>query len=268
MNLVYNSDVISEKDFSVEATDRAFQYGDGLFETIRYERSQLWFWSDHYDRLTKGMVALQLNVPASFSADRLHQSILELLSSNELIDQPARIKIQVWRRPGGLYTPMHNDVNVLISARSGHSYAITSTSKVPIYNAFRLSSSPISSFKTVNALPYVLAGLFKQQQNADDVILLDTQGHLAECIASNLFWVSDNTLCTPSLMTGCIDGIARRQLLRAFPNTQEGLFLPDVLLSARIVFAANVMGIQVFQGELDRTFRERIEQIFVQDNSL
>ncbi|GAB3499520.1 aminodeoxychorismate lyase [Spirosoma knui] len=268
MNLVYNSDILSEKEFIVDISDRAFQYGDGLFETIRYERGQLWFWPDHYDRLTRGLSALQLNLPACVDMATLKKSILELLAANGLSDQPARIKIQVWRRPGGLYTPTHHAGNFLISARPGQPFSISTQKNVVIYHAFRLSPSPISSFKTINALPYVLAGLYKQEQGSNDVILLDTQGHLAECIASNLFWIAGDTLYTPSLQSGCIDGIARRQLLSTSSNAREGLFSPDTLSRADVVFAANVMGIQLFQGEFTNAFGKQIRQIFTETSSL
>ena len=63
MFLVYNSDVLPESDFQLSVNDRAFQYGDGLFETIRYSTGQIWFWSDHFARLSAGMAAMQLTQP-------------------------------------------------------------------------------------------------------------------------------------------------------------------------------------------------------------
>lgn len=267
MILVYNSDVLPESSFQFAADDRAFQYGDGLFETIRYEHNCLWFWPDHFDRLTAGMAALNLNPPANFSEASINQSIFELLSTNELTHQAARIKIQVWRRSGGLYTPATNDANVLITVRPGQSFQITAKPKIGIYDKLRLSLSPISAFKTLNSLPYVLAGIHKLGQNLDDVLLLDTSGHLAECVASNLFWFQNGTLYTPSLQTGCINGIARRQLLRSFPLTEQGLFQPDVLNKADVVFAANVMGIQVFHGHFSDPFAEQIQQIFTRHSA-
>ncbi|MFD2574290.1 aminotransferase class IV [Spirosoma soli] len=262
MNLVYNSDILPEEKFYVELNDRAFQYGDGLFETIRYENGTLWFWSDHYDRLTAGMKTLGLTYPDGFDVPLLYQSILQLLSSNELSDQTARVKIQVWRQTGGLYTPTTNCANVLITARPGSPFAITQKTNVDLYPAFRLAPSPVSSFKTLNSLPYVLAGVHKQSMGLDDVILLDTNGHLAECVASNLFWQSADTLFTPSCQTGCINGIARRQLLRMFPKAEEGFFLPEILKKADVVFAANVMGIQVFQGQFSPQYYQQLMQVF------
>lgn len=251
MFLVYNSDVLSENDFRLSENDRAFQYGDGLFETIRYENGRVWYWPDHFARLTVGMAALQFNQPDGFNTDAVYEGIRQLLSVNNLTNQPARIKIQVWRQSGGLYTPVTNNVHVLITARAGHGFSITEKTITGIYDVFRLSQSPVSAFKTLNALPYVLAGLYKQQHAFDDTILLDTDGNLAECLASNLFWYSNQTLFTPSLQTGCINGIVRQQLLRIAPSVgiavSEGAYKPAALEKAETVFCANVMGIQALR---------------------
>lgn len=248
MFLVYNSDIYPENDFRIPVNNRAFQYGDGLFETIRYEQGQVRFWPDHFARLSAGMTALQLSKSTDFTAEALHQRLLQLLSLNELSDQPARIKIQVWRQPGGLYTPATNEPELLITAQLGKTFSVTEKNQTGIYEAFRLYPSPVSAYKTLNALPYILAGLYKEQCALDDVILLDTEGHLAECVASNLFWLADQTLYTPSLQTGCINGILRRQLLRLAPEwgiaAAEGLYKPNTLRQADAVFCANVMGIQ------------------------
>lgn len=248
MFLVYNSDVLSEGDFRLLLNDRAFQYGDGLFETIRYEANRVWFWADHFARLSAGMSALQLAKPKNFTTETVHATIVQLLSVNGLTHRPARIKIQVWRQTGGLYTPATNEANILITVRPGNPFSITEKAQTEIYDAFRLSPSPVSAFKTLNALPYVLAGVYKEQHKLDDVILLDTQGHLAECLASTLFWYANETLYTPSLQTGCINGIVRQQCLLAAPvlgiSVQEGLYKPELLSKAEAIFCANVMGIQ------------------------
>ncbi len=248
MFLVYNSDILPESDFRLSVNNRAFQYGDGLFETIRYSNNQVWFWPDHFARLSAGLLALQLNPPDDVTAETVYQSILQLLATNGLVNQSARIKIQVWRQSGGLYTPTTNNAHILITAQPGNPFSITERAQTGIYDAFRLSPSPVSAFKTLNALPYVLAGLYKEQHNLDDIILLDTDGNLAECLASTLFWYANETLYTPSLQTGCINGIVRQQLMRIAPSLGitlcEGLYKPEVFSKAEAVFCANVMGIQ------------------------
>ncbi len=247
MNLVYNSDILPEAEFSLPPTDRAFQYGDGLFETIRFDAGTLWFWPDHYDRLMQGMAALYLDIPDLFTPAYLHDLILDLIRQNQFGDGPVRIKLQVWRQPGGFYTPATHAANWLLTTKTGQPFALTDKPRLGVFRDIRLSPSRLSPFKTLNALPYVLAGIYRQQHNFDEVLLLDTNGHLAECVASNLFWIKGHQLFTPSLDSGCINGIIRRQLLRTYA-VQEGLFLPDVLETADAVFCANVSGMQTLLG--------------------
>ena len=249
MNLVYNSDILPVAAFSLAPTNRAFQYGDGLFETIRYQDKKIWFWPHHYARLRAGMNALQLNVPDPFGADDLHSMMLALLTQNGLTPGPARLKLQVWRGPGGLYTPTTHTAHWLLTASPTQPFAVTHKPNLGFFSDLRLYPSVVSPYKTLNALPYVLAGLYRQQRQLDEVVLLDTHGHLAECVASSLFWVKAGLLHTPSLETGCINGIIRQQLIRTWP-VQEGLFLPAVLNTAEAVFCANVNGIQTLLGTL------------------
>lgn len=244
MNLVYNSDVLPVDGWTLPPTDRAFQYGDGLFETIRYENNHIWFWPDHYDRLTQGMAALSLDLPTDFTSDILHQHLLDLLDRNGLSNGPARLKLQVWRQPGGLYTPTTGAAHWLLTAQTNQPFAVTRRASVGVFTEVRLSASPVSRFKTLNALPYVLAGLYKQRHGYDEVILLDSRGYVAECVASSLFWQHHGQWYTPSLDTGCIDGIVRRQLLRNW-SVREGLFLPEDLTTAETIFCANVNGMQL-----------------------
>ena len=262
MSLVYNSTILADDALSLPPTDRAFQYGDGLFETIRYEHGRVWFWPDHVARLQAGMTTLHLDWPATLTADTLYNQVLDLLARNGLMDTAARIRLQVWRQPGGLYTPATSQTNYLLTARAGHPFAITQKPKISIYDTFRLHDSPVSAHKTLNSLPYVLAGIYKVQQQLDDVLLLNTAGYLAECQAANLFWLTNRVLYTPDLQTGCVNGTARKQLLRLFPDQQQGFFLPDVLSAADVVFSANVMGIQVFSGAFTTAQHTRLVRAF------
>ncbi|WP_266368308.1 aminotransferase class IV [Tellurirhabdus rosea] len=257
---VFNGDVIPQNGGLFTADNRVFQYGDGLFETIRYEKGQLWFFSDHVERLRAGMMALKMLPNPVFTKQELQIQVLDLIARNQLSAEPVRVKIQVWRRPGGLYTPATNEVDYLITVKPGQPFAVTEKTNLGIYPDFRLSPSPVSAYKTCNALPYVLAGLYRQEHGFDDVMLLDTHGHLAECMASNLFWFVGETLFTPSLETGCLGGVLRRQLLRHFP-AQEGLFFPDTLEKADCLFCGNVAGIQVYRG-LNSPWVTGLERIF------
>lgn len=254
MFLVYNSDILDEAHFRVPANDRAFQYGDGLFETIRYERGQIWFWPDHYARLTTGLNALHLHLPPIYTESTVFQQITGLLDANGLTGHTARIKIQLWRQSGGLYTPANNTANILITAHLGQPFAITERATVGIWEESRLACTPYSSIKTLSALPYVLAGIAKKERHLDDIILLSAgkENYLAECQASNLLWFTEGVLFTPAIETGCVSGIMRQHILRMAEAIDQPVdigFHPSTCLSkAEAVFACNVNGIQWFRA--------------------
>jgi branched-chain amino acid aminotransferase/4-amino-4-deoxychorismate lyase len=212
MKSIHNFSVVEADPAHNFWQNRAFQYGDGLFETIIFRGGAARYLASHYGRLTAGMAVLDLAVPAGFSAGYLAEAISGLVLDNGLGDQ-ARVKVQVWRRPGGLYTPDSREAEFLVGVAPLPGPAPLRRDQVRFYGEMRLHASPLSRFKTCSALPYVLAGLARRRLGADEVILLDGPGHVAECVASNLFWLRNGTLYTPSLATGCVAGIMRDQIL-------------------------------------------------------
>jgi 4-amino-4-deoxychorismate lyase len=260
MNIVFNSTLLKGDQLSLPLNDRAFCYGDGLFETLLCFKGQILHWSDHFKRLQEGMEALSMAFPEEFTEQRLGNQITELFSANQL-DGWGRIRIQVWRQAGGFYTPAVSEANYLITVQATTPPTVSVKSKALFYEDTRLFFSPVSRFKTCNALPYVLAGIARQKAAADEMILLDVFGHLSECIASNLFWVRENTVYTPSLRSGCIEGVMRKELIRQLRKAGftlvEGLYPKKTLLDADCAFCCNVAGIQWLEQVEGHRFPEK-----------
>ncbi|MDO1447342.1 aminotransferase class IV [Rhodocytophaga aerolata] len=260
MNIIYNFEWAKEFSLMPEPGNRAFQYGDGLFETIIYKQGQTRFLEDHYTRLMQGANAFGMQVPIQFSLPYLQESIQAIVRANNL-GNSARIRIHMWRKAGGTYTPLHHEAEFCITAHTLSATASAVKENVYFYEDIRLVASPLSRFKTCNALPYVMAGIAMKQKGAHDMILLDVYGHISECVASNLFWIKENVLYTPGLASGCIEGIMRKQIFRKAPELQvpiqEGLFFKEDLLSAEAVFCCNVAGIQVIRQVAGEVFQEK-----------
>lgn len=256
MKCIYNFQLTEETMVSVPLHNRAFQYGDGLFETMRFQEGKTLFLADHWERLSTGMDILQMKLPANFSSYYLETAIAQLVEANQLSPR-ARIRLQVWRKAGGLYTPSQRKAEFYISTQPFVETPVEKE-KVLFYQDVRLTYSPLSSLKTCNALPYIMAGMAKTDAGADDMILLDTKGHISECIASNIFWIKNGRLYTPSLQSGCIAGIMRKQILRQAKKSaisvQEGLFPISEILEADAVFCSNIAGIQTIRQIEDTTF--------------
>jgi branched-chain amino acid aminotransferase/4-amino-4-deoxychorismate lyase len=253
MILNYNGEYVHESDFSLGVNDRAFQYGDGLFETIVVRNGKVKFLSSHIERLKLGAKAIELNLPELFTRDNVELLLMELIKKNNIQDD-VRVKLLVWRKEGGLYTPDTNDVNYMIKTTPLTSASIFSIKTWRCYHQFRLSETLISPFKTLNSLPYVLASNYKKQHKLDEVVLLDQEGNVAEASASNLFWIQDNDLFTPALKTGCKKGIIRSQIQKI--AAQYGYSWNEVLLNdittlqnSDSIFVANVCGVGVIKGD-------------------
>ncbi|SFC69798.1 branched-chain amino acid aminotransferase/4-amino-4-deoxychorismate lyase [Flexibacter flexilis DSM 6793] len=258
MKCYYNGQMIDIEQFNVTSKSRAFCYGDGVFETIITDAAGFpRHWAAHWQRLTAGLMALQIAVDEYFTSDFLLKKIQELAQINAP-NVAARVRLQVWRKTGGLYTPTQNGADWLLEAQP-HEAFVGEKQTTILAQSVHLQASAWSAYKTCNSLPYILAGLERVRYAADEIILTDTAGHLAECQAANLFWVKNNTLFTPSLQTGCIAGITRSWLLRNAARlgwqVQEICAKPDVLQETEIVFGGNVAGVFPIRRLHDWHFR-------------
>src|SRR6478609_4469463 len=92
---IYNGHVINLYEPAISFTNRAFRYGDSLFETIRLTNGRIMFLPDHVKRLKLGMTTLRMNVPAEFNTANIEQLILHLISQNK-ITSDARIRLTVF----------------------------------------------------------------------------------------------------------------------------------------------------------------------------
>lgn len=256
MDVIYNDQLISSEEVRLSFDDRSFQYGDGLFETIMYKEGKVRFFDLHMDRLSKGLQALSITTPTFFAKDNFQERLQGLALINGY-SKSARIKIQVWRKPGGLYIPHHNEANVLISVSQPKARP-----KI-IHNAgvaqkVQLSYSIYSAYKTSNSLPYVLAGIEMKERALNEIILTDTDGNISECSSSNIFWIKDGQLYTPALSTGCISGIMRRHLMEQAAKenipVSEVHEPAEVLHDAENVFCCNVTGIYAFAAIGEKNF--------------
>ncbi|UZR94487.1 aminotransferase class IV [Chondrinema litorale] len=267
MLVSYNFKQIDHKEFQVSFSDRGFRYGDGLFETIIYQKNKIRFFKDHLKRLKNGMKALGIEGAEGIKKDLLEQQIVRLISKNKLHGR-IKVRINVWRKSGGLYLPNNNHFNILITTEEQPNVYEFKAIKIAFSKEVNVSFSPFSRFKTTNALPYIIASIEKQKRGFDDVVICDSKKRVAECVASNIFWVKDKVIYTPSLKTGCIAGIARKNIIKKL--TKAGVKVlevaekKEILLEADSIFLSNVNGIVHVQKLEDKTFEiyDLVDSIF------
>ena len=212
---IYNGHLISLYEPAISFSNRAFRYGDSLFESIRYTNGKIMFLADHVKRIKLSMTILRMNVPAEFTTGNIEQLIFHLLKKNN-IKQDARIRLTVFRNEGGFYIPDTNDISFLIESEVLETTGYQLNQKglwVDVYAEIKKQINKISNLKTGSALLYVMAGITKTSLKLDDCLLVNDNGNIIESISSNIFVIKNGTLYTAPVSDGCIDGVMRKQIL-------------------------------------------------------
>jgi len=223
-------------------SNRAFRYGDGLFESIRMFDGQLPFLDYHYERLYKGMYFLGYNIPKYFSP-LFFQNEIKKLTQNKL---NCRIRLTVFRSDGGLYTPTDNTPVFIIEAVSLTENRFTVNEeglKIGWYKKTKIPLTPLSALKTCNALPYILAAQYCKKNQLDDCLMLNTEDRIAESYKANVFFIGTSKIFTPAADEGCIEGVMRRVVIELLKDMeQEVLECPisvDMVADAQAILLTN-----------------------------
>lgn len=250
------------------ADNRAFRYGDVVFETLRVHRGRILFWERHHQRLLSGMAVLQMAVASLPPAQALYNSIIHLVVKNRIF-YDARIRLTVYRKGAGLYTPERMQVSWLIEAtdlqQTGYGFADKGL-PIGIFSGLPKLAGPLSPFKTGASQSYVVAGIHAREQGWDDVLVVNGQGLVIESFNSSLFWVKDEVVYTPLVSSGCIDGVLHRELQQL--AGQEGIKWVESpgareaeLLDADEIFLGNVIaGIRWVAAYKNRRYFARISK--------
>jgi branched-chain amino acid aminotransferase len=275
--LCYNGDFQTYESCKLQFDNRAFRYGDALFESIHACGTEAQFLELHLNRLKHSMAVLKMVIPVFFTTINLSQMITKLLNKNRIFGG-ARIRLTVFRDASGLYTPAKNDVSFIIESQplEVDRYELNQRGYViDIYTEMPKPLNSLSAVKSTSALFYVMAGIYKSEKNLDECILLNEKGHLVESISSNLFIIKNSTLFTPSLKEGCLPGIMRQVIISFLPfaglnvNEEDPLDI-NHLLQADEVFLTNAINGIRWVGALQqkRYYHEISENLLQKINQL
>jgi branched-chain amino acid aminotransferase len=213
MMVFLNGQFVPEDRAVVSVFDRGFLYGDALFEGMLVTRGLPFRWREHMERMQRGADFLKLTVP--FSQDDLLKFALKLVQRNRMPECILRLSLTRGITGRG-YSPKNATRPAIVMTL--HPAPVIDAKKIPrwrvITASFRLpANDPLTHFKTANKLPQVLARAEADAAHAQEAILLNTDGRLAEGTTSNLFWIKDGAVCTPALLDGALPGVTRGLVL-------------------------------------------------------
>ena len=228
----------------MEFSTRGFLYGDGLFETMRMHKGQIIHLTQHFARLLHGMQLLKMEIPKGFSPQWLEDFIsTSICKEIPTANAPNwRVRCTVYRAEGGLYTPSNNQAKWQISC-TPLDYSEYQLNKkglvVGKYTDIRLSTDILSALKTISALPYVMAGLYRNTEHPewDDCLLVNHYDRIVEATAANIFVRIGERFYTPALTEGCVAGVMRQIIIDWFE--QNKIAITEISLSDEMLQKAD-----------------------------
>ncbi|MDF7673701.1 aminotransferase class IV [Acetobacteraceae bacterium ESL0709] len=216
--------VVSVDDAAIYPSDRGFLLGDGLYETFRVSGSSAPHLDLHWARLKQGCDLLRMTAPEK---KRVEQALRQLCDINQLEEGSARLTITRGTGPRGLPPPANPRPTVMLTLNS-LSRSEPTPARVMISSHRRDSHSILNRIKSTNALASILARIEAVEQKADDALLLNERGMIAETTAANFLALWNGQIVTPFTQDGALPGISRQRLIEAGLCSQASLSPADL----------------------------------------
>ncbi len=271
--LCHNGDYKLSDEAVLLANNRVFNYGDGIFETIRCLSSQPLFFDKHYQRLKASLNDLKIELPTEFNENFFRFHINKLLQKNRIY-QGARVRITFYRSTGGFYTPGKNIGEFIMIADSIQHEKFSQPEnglKIGIYTNDLKPINRLSHIKTCNSLFYIMAGIWRQENGLDDCLIVNQDERIIEGLSSNLFLVKNNTVFPTTTHCGCIDGTMRKtvidisQKLGYKVKELEGFVENDLLVADEVFLTNAIQGVQHVAGFKDRRYYHLISNKIIDE---
>jgi aminodeoxychorismate lyase len=257
MNVFLNGQFVPEARAVVRVNDRGFMYGDGLFETMRVCDGRPFRLAQHLERLTRGADFLKIKCP--FTPKELEGFAGQLIGQNQMTD--AVLRLTLTRGPGERgYTPQSDSrPTVVMTLHAAPPMDVKNPVRWRlIASSYRIpAGDPLSSFKTLNKLAHVMARLEAVEKGADEALLVNTNGEVAETASGNLFWIHHEKICTVPAGCGALPGITRAVVLEICRTlglpTNKRVIKPGALRNSEGIFitqsALGIVPVATLDGE-------------------
>ena len=190
----------------IDADDRGFTLGDGLFETVLWENGALAAFEAHVPRLIAGCATLGLPAP---DGEALESAAIAAIEQAGLQTTRAAVRLTWTAGSGGRGLDRPTRVMPRLIATAAASPKPTTPARLIVSTIRRNESSPASRLKSLAYLDNVLARREARATGADEGLMLNNRGEIACAAAANVFWFERETLVTPALECGVLDGIMR-----------------------------------------------------------
>lgn len=270
LKIYLDGQFVDEPDAKISVFDHGLLYGDGVFEGIRFYNGRVFLFEEHLDRLYDSAKAILLEIP--LKRETMREAVMETVRQNNLRDGYIRLVITRGKGDLGLNPNKCKTPTIFIIAATIELYPekyYTEGLRVNTVPTQRVSPAALSpAIKSLNYLNNILAKIEGNLYGAQESIMLNAQGFIAECTADNLFVVKKDKIFTPHVSDGALGGITRRLMfelatemgreIKEVQLTRYDLFVADELFltgsGAEVVPISEVDGRKIPVGDVTREF--------------
>ncbi|MCI1945106.1 aminotransferase class IV [Clostridium luticellarii] len=215
--------------------DSGFYFGRGLFETMLVKGHPL-FLEEHLHRINEGLRVL--NIHKSITKKEIVDAVKKLNCDNKILKLVVTEKNTVFTCRVNKYGPEQY--------KNGFSLKMASTKRNPY--------SKTTYLKSLNYVENILEHEQCINEGYDEVLFLNTENFIAEGSTSNVFFIQNGRIYTPSLNCGILNGTIRKYIIDNYEVT-EGKFTEDFIENSQEIFLTNsVMGIMKVSNILGKKF--------------
>jgi branched-chain amino acid aminotransferase len=239
MKIYIDGQFVDKDNAKISVFDHGLLYGDGIFEGFRAYNNRVFKCKEHVDRLYMSAKAILMEIP--ISKEEMIEATLETCRQSNIRD--GYIRLVVTRGIGnlGLNPSSCKKPTIIIIAQPLTLYpeeAYTKGLKAVVVASRRVSTSAISpAVKSLNYLNNVMAKAESLMSGAGEGIMLNEQGHVAECTSENIFVIKDGAIYTPPIYSGALDGITRKTVIALAKDL--GYVLHEVPLTRYELYTAD-----------------------------
>lgn len=239
MKLSLNGELKDTAEARIAPDDRGFTLGDGLFETIAVRKAVPKRLDAHLARLREG--AGLLGIPVPYTDAKIAELIADVISANAIT--AGALRVTLTRGPGarGITPPDAPTPTFLIT--SGALPPDDPLSLVVVQNIRRNEFSSLARVKSLGYLDNILARREAVAAGADEALLLNIQGRVAETSIANIFFLIGGGLVTPPVTEGALPGVMRAEVIRLAHAEERPIEAAEVDRASEI-FVSNALGIR------------------------
>ncbi|HMP86030.1 MAG TPA: aminotransferase class IV, partial [Lacibacter sp.] len=207
---------ISATEPGLFPSNRGFRYGEGLFETMRYQHGRIALWHYHWERLRAGMALLGLEPPVHWGPEQILEKCLQLVRKNKC-GTAARLRLTVCPGEGGLWETPRPAFRWVVECWKAEPllHLHENGLDLGVFDGGYKSCDPLSNLKSANYLLYAQAARYAKTQHWNECLVLNQHNRIADATIANLFYVKAGAFFAAAPRGGGAAGGMRRRLPQA-----------------------------------------------------